>query len=283
MNKSPHFALVGENIHYSQSPRIFETIFEHTNQAGQFDLHSVNRAQLGECVNGLVSEDVGGFSVTIPHKQAVIEYLDELYPVAKSLMAVNSVAIRNGRLFGYNTDSYGVTYAFKRASILLNDGQVLIYGSGGAARAVIHALYHDFGIKQFTVCNRSNNSLRTFKQEISQAMAPIEITTVIDTDDQDIITGASPTIVINCTPLGGANYPDTAPFKLEHNWSGVRCYFDLNYNENNRAINLMREQSVPVIDGSVMLVAQALRSFELWTGDSVDFEPVYKDVFGKGE
>jgi len=196
MNKPLHFALVGENMYYSQMPRIFEAISKHTGQIGQYDLHSVNRTQLGECVNSLVSEGVSGFSVTIPHKQAVIEYLDEISPIAKSLMAVNSVAIKNGRLFGYNTDSYGVTYTFKRASISLNEGPVLIFGSGGAARAVIYALCHDFGIKQFTVCNRSNAGLRTFKQEMSQAMVSIEITTVIDTDDQDEKTGASPTIVI---------------------------------------------------------------------------------------
>jgi len=282
MTKPLHFALVGENMHYSQSPRIFEAIFKHTNQAGRFDLHSVSRAQLGECVNRLVSEGAGGFSVTIPHKQAVIEHLDEVDPIAESLMAVNSVAIRDGRLFGYNTDCYGVTYALKRVSVSLGDGPALIYGSGGAARAVIHALCHDFGIRQFTVCNRSNAGLRAFKQDMNQAMASIEITTIVDNDSRNDI-GASPTIVVNCTPLGGANHPDAAPFKLGHDWSGVQCYFDLNYNDDNRAISLMREQSVPVIDGSVMLIAQALKSFELWTGCRVDFEPIYQEVIGKGE
>jgi len=279
MTQPLHFALVGENMQSSQSPRIFEEIFKRTNQAGRFDLLSVNRDDLGAGVKRLVSEGAGGFSVTIPHKQAVIELLDEIDPVAKSLKAVNSVAIRDGRLFGYNTDCYGVTYALKRATVSLGDGSALIYGSGGAARAVVHALYHDFGMRQFPLCGRSNDRLDAFAMDMSKVMTSIEITTVGDHDPQNDM-GNSVVIVINCTPLGGANHPEAAPFPSEQDWSGVKFYFDLNYNEGNRAISLMREQSIPVIDGSVMLVAQAIKSFELWTGGRVDFEPVYHEVFG---
>ena len=282
MTQPLHFALVGENMQYSQSPRIFEAIFKHNHQAGRFDLHSVSRAQLGEGVDRLVSEGVGGFSVTIPHKQAVIEHLDDVDLVAQSLKAVNSVAVRDGHLFGYNTDCYGVTYALKRAAVSFAEGPALIYGGGGAARAVVYALCNDFGIREFTVRGRSKERLRAFALDMSEAMRSIRITTVADNDNRNDVA-TSPTIVINCTPLGGANHPETTPFAPGQDWSNVQCYFDLNYNDGNRAISLMRERLVPVVDGSVMLVAQALKSFEFWTGRRVDFEPIYQEVFSQVE
>lgn len=271
--------MVGENMHYSQSPRIFEAMFKQIGLEGCFDLHSVSREQLGECVKQLVVEKLDGFSVTIPHKQAVMEYLHEMDPVAASLGAVNSVAIKKGRLIGYNTDCYGVTHALQRKLVALGEGPALIYGSGGAARAVVHALYHDFGIRKLTICGRSHAGPQALEQDLKQSMSAIDITTCSDADIQDRLD-INPTIVINCTPLGGANHPDKIPFATGRDWSGLKCYFDLNYNDDNRAISLMRDLAVPVVDGSAMLAAQAVKSFELWTGRPVEFEPVYHEVFG---
>jgi shikimate dehydrogenase len=282
MTQPLHFALVGENMHYSQSPRIFEAIFKQTGQAGHFDLHSVSRDRLGECVTGLRSAGVNGFSVTIPHKQAVFEYLDEVDPVGQALKAVNSVAVRDGRLYGYNTDCCGVTHGLKRASIAPGDGPALIFGSGGAARAVVYALYHDFDLRQFAVCARSHAGLNAIEQDLKQAMPAIQITTLTDADNREQIEDAA-RLLVNCTPLGGANHPEAVPFSTKRDWPNLNCYFDLNYNDDNRPISLMRERSVTVVDGSGMLVAQALKSFELWTGREVAFEAIYDEVFGAGE
>ena len=93
MSRSLRFALIGENVQYSQSPHIFEAVFRQIGQAGDFDLHSVSAAGLGECLKLMISDAVSGFSVTIPHKQGIIKYLDQLDPVATSLNAVNSVRI----------------------------------------------------------------------------------------------------------------------------------------------------------------------------------------------
>ncbi len=279
MTRPLRFALVGENMHYSLSPRIFEAMFKQIELEGSFELHSVGLEQLGECVRQMVTDELGGFSVTIPHKQAVMAYLDETDPVATSLGAVNSVAIKKGRLIGYNTDCYGVTHSLRRESVAIGEGTALIYGSGGAARAVVHALYHDFSIKQLTICGRSHVGPQALEQDLKQSLTEIDITTCSDADIQDTLD-TNPTIVVNCTPLGGANHPDKIPFATKRDWSDLKCYFDLNYNEDNRAISLMRDLAVPVVDGSAMLAAQAVKSFELWTGRRVEFESVYHEVFG---
>lgn len=280
MTKRLRFALVGENINYSQSPRIFAAMFRQIKEEGSFDLHSVNSVQLGECVKQLVSENMAGFSVTIPHKQAVMEYLNEIDPVAASVGAVNSVAIKNDRLIGYNTDCYGVTYALQRKAVSLGDGPALIYGNGGAARAVVHALYHDFGLRCFVICGRSPVGLKAFEQDLKQAMTEIDITTCLDANMENSLL-KFPTIVINCTPLGGANHSNKPPFPQDRDWSDLKCYFDLNYNNDNQAIGFMQKSRIPVVDGSAMLAAQAVKSFELWTGRKVEFEPVYREVFGQ--
>jgi shikimate dehydrogenase len=86
-------------------------------------------------------------------------------------------------------------------------------------------------------------------------------------------------IVVNCTPLGGPLFPDLSPVSLGLDWSKVRLYFDLDYNTGNTAVNLAKKAGVRAIDGSAMLVAQAIKSMELWTGLQVDFEDIYRQIF----
>ncbi len=87
-------------------------------------------------------------------------------------------------------------------------------------------------------------------------------------------------IVVNCTPMGGWNHPTESPLPGWFDWSSSRLYYDLNYNGDNHLVAAARASGVETIDGSAMLVAQALQSFYIWTGRKLTFEPVYAEVFG---
>jgi shikimate dehydrogenase len=273
--------LVGENTEYSRSPDIFEAIFKHTREAGRFDSHSVSADQLQACIEQMVSEGVSGFSVTIPHKQAVVEYLDEIGPVAKAVQAVNSVMIKNGRLTGYNTDCSGFAHALHASGFSASGGQALILGCGGAARAVINALHEDFAIDRFTVVGRTQaklEHLKYFLERDRQALIIMPVTEALMSGEGD----STWCIVVNCTPLAGANHVKASPIPSGFNWSQTSVYYDLNYNSDNSVLQEAKLSGVETIDGSAMLVAQAIRSFELWTGRKVEFEPIYRQVFGDG-
>ena len=107
MNDRLHFALIGERVEYSRSGKIFEAIFDRLNVSGRFEVHSVGREQLAPRIRQLVLDGIRGFSVSIPFKQEVIQYLDDVDPIAQSLAAVNSIWVDGDQLYGYNTDCYG--------------------------------------------------------------------------------------------------------------------------------------------------------------------------------
>jgi shikimate dehydrogenase len=89
-----------------------------------------------------------------------------------------------------------------------------------------------------------------------------------------------PDIVVNCTPVGGWNSPESSPFAIGFNWPQGKIYSDLNYNTDNQLVAAARSAGMIAIDGSMMLVGQAIRSFNIWTGEDVDFDNVYRRVFG---
>jgi shikimate dehydrogenase len=275
--KPLRLALVGENTGYSRSPQVFAAMLRQAGVEGGCEVHSVPVDQLGRHVQRLTQEGYAGFGVTIPHKQRIIEYLDSVEESARVIGAVNSVGIHDGSMLGYNTDCDGFTYSLRRSGF---DGckRALILGCGGAARAVAFALSHDFGVSRFVVLGRSPDRLATFKHYLHQLTQPIEVMTIANPLE---LCDQSPgcDLVVNCTPVGGPNYCGESALPEGFVWTSVRLYFDLNYNHGSGMSGRVQRLGVPVIDGSVMLTAQAIRSLELWTGLKVDFEPVFEEVF----
>jgi shikimate dehydrogenase len=209
-----------------------------------------------------------------------VSFLDDIGPVAKVLDAVNSVYSEGGLLYGYNTDCHGFAQPLRQDRLSLQRGRALILGNGGAARAVLYSLYKDFRIRDFTVAGRSGKKLQEFKELFESRLENVSIETVLRTDFKPCARTQF-TIVVNCTPLGGEQSSDLNPLPPGFDWKRVKCYYDLNYNLNNKAIHQASEAGVRAVNGSAMLVAQAIRSFEIWTGQSVEFEPIYEAVFGE--
>jgi len=276
MTDSFHFALVGQNIGYSSSPQIFEAIFKHLDVRGKFDLCSIGEDRLEQCLGDLRDGSVRGLSVTIPYKQTVMDYLDETSAIARQVNAVNSVAIREGKLIGHNTDCHGFSYGLAPVKEQIRGGTALIVGSGGAARAVTFALLSDSPLARVCLTSRSSDQAENIKQHFASHAPHIVVEVVTDAGN---LAKLEPQLVVNCTPLGGPNFPGGNPLPENFDWSPVRVFYDLNYNRRNGVSRRATTGGAVTIDGSVMLVAQALRSFELWTGESVPFEPIYREVF----
>ncbi|MEW5796754.1 MAG: shikimate dehydrogenase [Candidatus Zixiibacteriota bacterium] len=274
--KMQRFALIGYDISYSLSPRIFAAIFAQAGQQGRFELHSVPPGTLKGYLQAQLNYTITGFAVTIPHKEAIVEHMHHLDAVARATGAVNSVVVREGSLFGYNTDCYGFTYALKRTGIS-GFSRALILGCGGGARAILCALRSDCAVRHFTVWGRSTQKLETFRQHFRRELPDIDVTCI--TDLTTFAGDREGLLIVNCTPLGGPNHINSNPLPLNEDWGNAALYVDLNYNSDNRIIAALRDAGVATADGSVMLVAQALRSYKLWTGIDVEFDSVYTQVF----
>jgi len=282
MKNGYRFGLIGYRVSYSKSKDVFRAIFSFKGKEGTFDVFDVAPGNFHGCLDSLSINDIKGLSVTIPYKQAVIQYLHEVDTIAKALEAVNSIAINSGRLCGFNTDCYGFSLPLRKCGEWLKRGSALIMGCGGAAKAAVYSLYTDFEVRRFTVVGRKKDKLAQFSQSLQCHLPLLSVTTVIDREASSRNwKGEIFDIIVNCTPLGGWNHPDECPLPEGLSWQVGKLYYDVNYNLGNKLVKRAEEAGLEAVDGSAMLVGQALRSFSIWTGETVPFEPIYDEVFGR--
>ncbi len=237
------YGLIGKTLQHSFSPKYFSEKFRTEKINAQYLPYELEDISM---VTNLLSLDgMIGFNVTIPYKELIIDYLDELDKEAAELGAVNTVHLYKGRVIGYNTDVYGF-----RKSLLafIGDGnwngKALILGTGGASKAVAWVL-KDLAIDHLFV-SRSKGDLRYS-----------EITL-------DLMT--SHKLIINTTPLG--TYPDLMGMPaLPINYITENHYiFDLVYNPpDTKLLRMTKQKGAMVRNGAEMLQLQAEASWTIWT------------------
>ena len=188
----------------------------------------------------LKREDIGGLNVTIPYKRAVMEYCDELDPLAQAIGSVNTIARRNGKLHGYNTDAIGLRYMASRADIAFAGKKVVVLGSGGASLTA-QALAKADGAREVVVISRSGEN-----------------------NYENLHLHADADLIINATPVGMFPRCGESPVDLR---AFPRCsgVLDAIYNPRRTALLLQAEElGIPCSDGLPMLVAQAVAAEEFF-------------------
>ena len=235
------YGLIGAKLGHSHSPRIHKAFFPY-----DYTLREVPEEELPVFLEKRAFQ---GLNVTIPYKQAVIPFCQELGETARRIGSVNTLVVRpDGSLYGDNTDHYGMCYAIRRGGIDLAGKHVLILGSGGTSRTA-QAVATDLGAGRVTVVSRRG---------------PVDYEAVYALQDAGI--------VINTTPLGMFPNNGTAALDLSRfpNLTGV---VDVVYNPLQTALLLQAAQlGIPHTNGLGMLVAQAKRAGELFTGTAVPEE-----------
>ncbi len=256
------YGVIGDPVKFSLSPYMQNAGFKAANLNAVFIPFEVKN--LESFITRFLPEsglNIRGLSVTIPHKQAIMKYLDEIDETARKIGAVNTVKIVDGKLRGYNTDAPGFIKPLKKA--LKNTGGELsgaraaIIGAGGAARAVIYALQKE-GAK-VTVFARDTRKAEGLAGEFSTDLKSLETADFTGFD-----------IVINATPLGmKGKFEGQTPSTFSQ-LNGISAAYDLVYiPEETPFIQEARTAGVPiVIGGAEMLVAQGAEQFEIWTGNS---------------
>lgn len=207
-----------------------------------------------------VELNFGGFSVTMPHKQAIMKHLDAIDPVAEAIGAVNTVKIDGDKLIGYNTDAYGFITPLKEKFGDLKDARVAVFGAGGAARACVYALKQENA--DVTVFARDIYKAESFGEEFAVKIAEIN---KADPSDFDIL--------VDTTPLGMKGPSENDSLFTAEQLKGVKFVYDLVTKPDDTPI--MREAKkagIPAIDGTEMLIAQGAKQFEIWTGRDAPVE-----------
>ena len=246
--------LIGLPVMHSVSPHIHNAAFASGGVNGVYlpfevtDVHSFLKRMVHPRSREL-NWNLRGLSVTAPHKQAVMDYLDWIEPDAKAIGAVNTIVIENDRLLGYNTDAAGLIEPLLSRLGSLAGKKIAIIGAGGAARAAIWAL------------QQQKTLVTLFARNIAKAAqlnVPCQSLASASFNGYDV--------VINATPLGSGAHVDQTP-ATQQQLVGAGCVYDLVYNPiETRLLREARQAGCETLGGLEMLVAQAKIQFELWTG-----------------
>jgi shikimate dehydrogenase len=252
--------VIGDPVAHSLSPALHQPALDQLGIPAVYERWHTTAADLQSRVEGLRDPKILGASVTVPHKIAVKEFLDEVSPVARRAGAVNTIVNRAGALFGDNTDIYGF-------GVTVSDGlgggtpQVaIVLGAGGAARAVVLAL-EAAGTNEIVVANRDAARAAQLARELDPA--PVRPTQL----DEEFLARELPRaeVLVNATSLGW--HPGETPIALSRLdlLPAGALVADLTYRDTDLLLAAQR-RGLKAVDGLPMLIHQGARAFELWTG-----------------
>ncbi|MCL4540538.1 MAG: shikimate dehydrogenase [Bacteroidetes bacterium] len=267
--------IVGHPILHSWSPIIHETAFKFTNQNFEYAVFDVFPKNLRDAMKGLLALGIVGCNVTVPHKEAVIEFLDEVSADARLVGAVNTIYVENEMLVGHNTDVDGVLEALKPYKEQIANQSVTVFGAGGGARAVVYTLISYFKPEQIYVINRDTSRSELLKKFFadSQNYTNIKIDELHNLNESDVL--AKSKLVVNATPVG--MFPEINESIMLDDSTDLegKIFFDLVYNPVlTQFLRTARRRNATIVSGLEMLYHQAARAFELWTGTAMPLEKV---------
>lgn len=240
------YGLIGEKLGHSYSKLIHEQLADYT-----YDLLPLSKEEFPLFMK---AHDFTAINVTIPYKQAVIPYLDEISDSAKAIGAVNCIVNRNGKLYGDNTDYTGFLYTLKNNRISVTGEKVLVLGNGGAAKAVVAALLSLHPKELITVKYKEEPGVVTYEQA------------------RELHADAS--LIVNTSPVGMYPKVDESPMDLSP-YTNLKAVVDIIYNPaTTKLLAQARDMGCIAVNGLEMLVAQAKYAVELFLNQQIPDEKI---------
>jgi 3-dehydroquinate dehydratase / shikimate dehydrogenase len=263
--KSRVYGVVGDPIGHSLSPAMQNAAFRARRMNAVYLPFRV--PDLGDFMASIEAIAIRGFSVTIPHKEKILAYLDGCDPLAERIGAVNTVVVGGGgKLYGYNTDYIGVLSALDRR-MRLKGSRVLIVGAGGAARAVAFALAQA-GASVWITARRHRRAGSLAKSVGGQAIRRAQLPN--QTFDA----------IVNATPVGMHPLVDESP--LNANELNCKLLFDTIYRPHRtKLMKLAEKRGVETVSGLEMFLAQGGAQWEIWTGERAPVRAMRRAVLAR--
>jgi shikimate dehydrogenase len=269
--------IIGDPIEHSMSPVMHNAAFKKLGLDYLYVPLRVKREELGKAVESMRVLNIRGVNVTLPHKVAIIPFLDELDPLAKKIGAVNTIVNDDGVLSGYNTDAIGFLQALLDNGIKPEGKTVVILGAGGASRAISFILAergaHLVILNRLLELNWAEELAHQISQVFEKEVKPLELNeenleTVLDEAD----------ILINATSVGMSPNVDETPVPARLLKPGL-IVFDIVYNPIQTRLRKEAEAAgAQTIGGLDMFAWQGAIAFEKWTGQKAPLDLMRRDV-----
>ena len=257
------YGIFGSPVRHSLSPLIHNSLFSELKINAVYEAFEVEKEKLGLAFEAVRALGIRGVNVTIPHKEAAMNFVDEVpEDVDRCVGALNTVVNRNGKLFGYNTDGKGFLTALREELSFNPEGKtVLVLGAGGAARGVAFSAAHAHAERIF-IYNRTHDRAVGLGGYLEGHFPETEIEVL---ENLEALKKEKIDLVVNATSCG-MHASDPSPIDL-HLLSAKANVYDLIYAPAETPfLKLAKKCGLPCANGLGMLAAQAAVSFELWTG-----------------
>ena len=265
--------LLGNPLGHSVSPAMHNRVFEMLGMDYCYLPVEVNEDNLEKVFSGLTRMNVAGFNVTIPHKIRIMEYLDELDPLAETIGAVNTICVKDGKTKGYNTDGEGFARSLEEETGISAKGKCFfLLGCGGAARAIAMTLAFQ-GAGKIIICNRTTAKAESLAAEINDKIRNCAEVVEQAADSQSkALQGCD--VLINGTSLG--MHPREGVLPIEESLLLPHLIVaDIVYNPlTTKLLQSAKERGCSIVPGLGMLIYQGAAAFQLWT----DVEPIISEM-----
>lgn len=236
------FGLVGKSLGHSFSKSFFEEFFRKNSIDAEFvnfEIETIDEIQ------NVFDQNLSGLTITIPYKESIIPFLDDLSEEARAIGAVNVVQFVNGKAIGHNSDAYGFQQSIKPFLTNLHE-RALILGTGGASKAVAY-VFKSIGL-DVIYCSRNPSGPREYSY---------------DSINEHMVNACK--VIVNCTPVGTfPNVEEVLPFPFDK-LSSDHLVIDLIYNPNKtKFLSEAEKHGATILNGESMLKEQALRAWQIW-------------------
>jgi shikimate dehydrogenase len=270
--------VIGDPIEHTLSPTIHNAAFNHLGLDFVFLAFRVKAADLENAIRGMRGLGIHGLNVTMPHKNTVTAYLDEMDPAVKFLGSANTILNKDGKFSGFNTDGVGALKALRENGVELAEKKVLLLGAGGAAKAIAFSLAKE--VNELVVLNRADEKAKEVAERLTRTLGKKVVGGSLSAEavaenlqDSDVL--------INATSVG--MHPEAnqsiVPSRLLRSDLTV---MDVVYNPvETKLAKDAKVAGARVISGVEMLIYQGAASFEIWTGRAAPVEVMRKAALRK--
>ena len=268
--------LLGHPVEHSRSPHLHNAAFRAQGVNAVYVATPVRPDALAAGVEGLRALQFLGANVTVPHKEAVRPLMDEVSERAAAVGAVNTIVRDGDALRGDNTDVAGfLTPLVEAVGDALEGAPMLVFGAGGAARAVVYGLLDRYGPSRLTLVARRPEQAEALAADL-EGYDPTDALRTTTFDAAASAVRAS-RLLVNATPLGMAPETDATPWPDAGDLGPSHVAYDLVYTpEETRFLRAAAEKGATTIGGLAMLVEQAAAAYRQWTGRAMPTDAVYE-------
>ena len=241
------YLVIGNPIEHSLSPKLHNYWLNKNKVDGNYEKKLLDEDKVGEFIK--LNQKISGINVTVPFKKTVINYCSELTELASTSQSVNTITLSNDKIIGDNTDVYGFEQSLRDLNFNGLNKTAYIIGAGGVVSSVVIAL-NKLGVKNIIISNRTKNKAETLAKEYNLVVS--DWGKIIDFD-----------IIINCTSIGLKKNDS-----LDLDFPNVKdkIFYDIIYKPKTKFLLDAERLGNKIIDGKMMFLYQAQKSFEIWHG-----------------